>query len=101
MKKNLNENQWVKWFWKWYFISLLFIALFFTALSLGWLGFMPSFEELENPKSKLASDTLCETLSSYMCISTNFLLRLDLVFCLIKFLYWRLMLLKRKKVSKN
>ncbi len=58
MKKNLNENQWVKWFWKWYFISLLIIALFFTALSLGWLGFMPSFEELENPKSKLASEVI-------------------------------------------
>lgn len=58
MKKSRNENEWVKWFWKWYLISLLFIALFFTALSLGWLGFMPSFEELENPKSKLASEVI-------------------------------------------
>ena len=48
-KKNMNENEWVKWFWKWYIISLFFIALFFAALSVGWLGFMPSFEELENP----------------------------------------------------
>jgi penicillin-binding protein 1A len=58
MKKNRNENQWVKWYWKWYFIGLLFMALFFTALSIGWLGFMPSFEELENPKSKLASEVI-------------------------------------------
>ena len=58
MKKNLNENEWVKKFWKWYFITLLFIALFFIALSIGWLGFMPSFEELENPKSKLASEVI-------------------------------------------
>ncbi len=54
----MNENEWVKWFWKWFFISLLFIVLFFTLLSLGWLGFMPSFEELENPKSKLASEVI-------------------------------------------
>jgi penicillin-binding protein 1A len=68
MKKSLNENEWVKRFWKWYFITLLFIALFFTALSLGWLGFMPSFEELENPKSKLASEVISadqKTLGSF------------------------------------
>ncbi len=58
MKKNRNENEWVKWYWKWYFIGLLFMALFFTALTIGWLGFMPSFEELENPKSKLASEVI-------------------------------------------
>ena len=32
------------------------LVLFFTMLSLGWLGFMPSFEELENPRSNLASE---------------------------------------------
>ena len=30
--------------------------LFFTSISLGLLGFMPSFEELENPRSNLASE---------------------------------------------
>lgn len=58
MKKNLNENEWVKRFWKTFAFFLLFLALFFTALSIGWLGFMPSFEELENPKSKLASEVI-------------------------------------------
>ncbi len=58
MKKNKNEDEWVKWYWKWYLIALAFIALFFTLLSIGWLGFMPSFEELENPKSKLASEII-------------------------------------------
>ena len=58
MKKSLNENDWVKKFWKWYFISLGVLMLFFIALSLGWLGFMPSFDELENPKSKLASEVI-------------------------------------------
>lgn len=58
MKKNRNENEWVKWYWKAFGLSMLVIALFFTALSLGWLGFMPSFDELENPKSKLASEVI-------------------------------------------
>ncbi|MBQ7061725.1 MAG: transglycosylase domain-containing protein [Bacteroidales bacterium] len=35
-------------------------ALLFTMLSLGWLGFMPSFEELENPRSNLASEVWSE-----------------------------------------
>jgi penicillin-binding protein 1A len=58
MKKNLNENDWIKRFWIAYVGSLLFIVLFFTTLSLGWLGFMPSFQELENPKSNLASEVI-------------------------------------------
>jgi len=32
--------------------------ILFTAISLGWLGFMPSFEELENPNSNLASEII-------------------------------------------
>jgi len=58
MKKKLNEKDWIKRLWKTFILFLLFLALFFTALSLGWLGFMPSFEELENPKSKLASEVI-------------------------------------------
>ena len=34
------------------------IVLFFTLLSIGWLGFMPSFEELENPRSLQASEVI-------------------------------------------
>lgn len=36
----------------------IFIVLFFTLLSMGWLGFMPSFEELENPRSLQASEVI-------------------------------------------
>lgn len=53
-----DEHSWVKWFWKRYFLFLAFLAVFFFLLSMGWLGFMPSFEELENPKSKLASEVI-------------------------------------------
>ena len=42
----------------WITFASLWVALvlFFTMLSMGWLGFMPSFEELENPRSNLASE---------------------------------------------
>lgn len=38
----------------------LALVLFFTMISLGWLGFMPSFEELENPRSNQASEVWSE-----------------------------------------
>ena len=36
--------------------GLLAIILLFFAISQGWLGYMPDFEELENPKSNLSSE---------------------------------------------
>lgn len=55
---NSDMKHWLKQFWIIYFSTLGFIFLFFTAMSLGLLGFMPSFEELENPKSNLASEVI-------------------------------------------
>ncbi len=42
--------------WISYLTGLFLIILLFFITSRGWLGFMPSFEELENPKSNLASE---------------------------------------------
>jgi len=42
--------------WLTYFIGFGLTALFFTGIALGWFGFMPGFDELENPKSNLASE---------------------------------------------
>lgn len=53
-----NIKHWLKRFWILYFSVLGFLFLFFTAMSMGLLGFMPSFEELENPKSNLASEVI-------------------------------------------
>ncbi len=44
------------WFWRIFIGILLTTILFFVLLSTGLLGFMPSFEELENPKSSLATE---------------------------------------------
>ncbi|HOI87253.1 MAG TPA: transglycosylase domain-containing protein [Lentimicrobium sp.] len=53
-----GTGLWIARFWKAYWIVFGFVVLLFTIISLGWLGFMPSFEELENPKSNLASEII-------------------------------------------
>ncbi len=42
--------------WSVFVVVILSIALLFVLVSEGKLGYMPSFEELENPKSNLASE---------------------------------------------
>lgn len=49
-----------KWFWSIFLIAWGIVILLFTFISLGWLGFMPSFEELENPKTNLATEIISE-----------------------------------------
>ncbi len=51
----LIRNMWLAFGALW-----LLVILFFTFLSLGWLGFMPSFEELENPHSLQATEVISD-----------------------------------------
>ncbi len=53
-KKNLTH--YVKRFWIIFFAPIIFIFLLFFAINIGILGPMPSFEELENTRSNLASE---------------------------------------------
>lgn len=60
-KQDCQENQktfkrFLIWFWGLFVGFLLLIFLFFVGISSGWFGSMPSFAELENPKSFLASE---------------------------------------------
>ena len=50
--------KWAKIFWKVYFILFGLVCLMFFLISLGWLGYMPSFAELENPDSNLATEVI-------------------------------------------
>jgi len=43
-------------FWTIIIMVILGVTLFFSAISWGWFGEMPTFEELENPQSNLASE---------------------------------------------
>ncbi|TVQ89315.1 MAG: penicillin-binding protein [Bacteroidetes bacterium] len=56
IKKPENFKKYLKVFWIIVFLPVILAILIFGTISLGLWGFMPSFEELENPKSNLASE---------------------------------------------
>lgn len=47
-------------FWLSYAGLLVLVAVFFFGIASGWFGTMPSFEELENPETNLASEIYSE-----------------------------------------
>ncbi len=53
-----NFSKYIKWFWRLFAGALAFVALLFLLASAGAFGEMPSFEELENPSSSLASEII-------------------------------------------
>lgn len=53
-----SSPRYVRVIWKMFGIFWCIVILFFFMLSMGWLGFMPSFEELENPNSNLATEVI-------------------------------------------
>ena len=60
MAKKTTKPNYIKTLWIVFGGFWAFVFLFFLFLSLGWLGFMPSFEELENPRSLQASEVLSD-----------------------------------------
>ncbi|MFL0083795.1 transglycosylase domain-containing protein [Tenacibaculum maritimum] len=63
-----NFTKYVKWFWLIILGGLSSIALMFLLASWGAFGPLPSFEELENPKSDLATEVISsdgKTLGKY------------------------------------
>lgn len=58
MDNSNSKRLYIKIFWLLYFLILISVSLLFYLVSNGSLGFMPSFEELENPKSNLASEVI-------------------------------------------
>lgn len=55
-KKYINISKLLKYLWLSFVGALLFVVILFYAISAEWLGEMPDFAELENPKSNLASE---------------------------------------------
>ena len=63
--KNRAHNQagrskWIKPFWIAFGSLAGLIVLIFILISLGWMGYMPSFAELENPSANLATEVISE-----------------------------------------
>ncbi len=57
-KGNGGKSRWIKPFWICYFSIIGLLALLFILISLGWIGYMPSFTELENPDANLATEVI-------------------------------------------
>ena len=58
--KKKSNSKTIKRLWMVFAGGWVFVFLLFLFISLGWLGFMPSFEELENPKTNLATEIISE-----------------------------------------
>ena len=66
--KSTNYTKFLKWFWGIVLGGFGFIILLFLLTSWGVFGALPSFEELENPKSDLATEVISsdgKTLGKY------------------------------------
>ncbi|MGN6476487.1 MAG: transglycosylase domain-containing protein [Flavipsychrobacter sp.] len=55
-KNQYRTKRRVKILWRVFFIGVVACNLLIIAMNLGWLGYMPSMKELENPDSALSSD---------------------------------------------
>ncbi len=55
-KEGKSFKKYIIWFWSIVLTGILSIFIMFYGVSKGWFGFMPTFEELENPKSELATE---------------------------------------------
>lgn len=59
MAKDISVyKKYIRIFWYLYTAGVVAIFLMFFMIAQGWLGFMPSFEDLENPESLLASEVV-------------------------------------------
>ena len=59
MQQEVTEHRTkrrVKYLWRAFWIGVVFFNLLIILVNLGWLGYMPSMKELENPSSALSSD---------------------------------------------
>jgi penicillin-binding protein 1A len=55
---NKSQNSIISFIWVCVGVLIVLIILFFSLISNGVLGYMPSFKDLENPKSMVASDII-------------------------------------------
>jgi penicillin-binding protein 1A len=53
---NNKHRKYLKIFWIIFISPLAFFFFLFFFIAMGWLGFMPTFEDLENPQRSLASE---------------------------------------------
>ncbi|MDR1682693.1 MAG: transglycosylase domain-containing protein [Candidatus Symbiothrix sp.] len=54
-KSNFSAKKILKWFWISFVGVIVFLFLFFMMIAHGWIGYMPTIEELANPIDKYAT----------------------------------------------
>ncbi|MGX1023004.1 penicillin-binding protein 1A [Psychroflexus sp. MBR-150] len=67
-KKKTDQSKYIKKFWMLYVLLFLFVISIFLLASVGVFGKMPSFEQLENPQTDLATEIISQdgkTLGKY------------------------------------
>lgn len=57
-KKRSSNWKYIKWFWYTFFGAIGFVIFLFLLASWGAFGALPTFEELENPETNLATEIL-------------------------------------------
>ena len=58
-KKKLDRNKKVIYIvWGIFGIPVVLLTIIIALISVGWLGFMPTIEELENPHTSLATEII-------------------------------------------
>ena len=55
-----KPKNWIRLFWKYYFITSGVILLFLLMLNFGWIGDMPDLDDIENPTASLASQVYAQ-----------------------------------------
>ena len=66
--KQSDFSTYIKWFWRIVILGVFLAILPFFLASVGALGFMPTFEDLENPENNLATEVISsdgKTLGKY------------------------------------
>jgi penicillin-binding protein 1A len=59
MEKDISVyKKYIRIFWVVYALGFVALLLMFFMIAQGWLGFMPTFDDLENPESLLASEVV-------------------------------------------
>lgn len=55
-KKGDIRSKFLRWFWLTFGFGLLCFVLMFVFINLGWIGYLPPIDELQNPKNKYATE---------------------------------------------
>jgi len=55
-QKRSLRSRFLRYFWMIFGIGILFIVLIFILINVGWIGYLPPLDELQNPKNKYATE---------------------------------------------